>query len=84
MRRTVKGDVGPDDGSIADADLARVEHYAVEVDEDVAADVEVEAVVDGDRRFDPGVCVEDGIVFFGRGCWGREGSEVACYPNRGV
>ena len=84
MRRAVKGDVGPDDGSIADTDLARVEHDAVEVDEDVAADVEVEAVVDGDGGFDPGVCVEDSIVFFGRGCWGGEGSEVACYPNRGV
>ena len=80
MRRAVEGDIRADDGPIADAHLACVEHDTVEVYEDVAADVEVEAVVGGEGRFDPRFGVKEGVVFLGGRGWSGEGSEVACYP----
>lgn len=79
MRGAVEGYVGPDDGPVADADLARVEDDAVEVDEDVAADAQVEAVVDGDGRLDPGVVGEESVVLLGGRCGLGEGFGVACY-----
>ena len=80
MRGAVEGYVGSDDGPIADADLTRIEDNAVEVYEDVAADAEIEAVVDCDGRLDPGFVVEEGIVLFRSRCDVGEGVGVACYP----
>ena len=80
MCGAVEGHVGPDDGPVADADLARIENDAVEVYEDVAADAQVEAVVDGDGRLDPGVVGEERFVFFRSGCRFGQGIGVAYYP----
>src|SRR5690606_2227361 len=43
---------GPDRTAIADADVGPVEEDAVEIDEDVVADMDVPAVLEGERRED--------------------------------
>lgn len=57
MRDTVETHEGPDQSSRSNRYLARVEERAVRVDEDIAANFEVRAVVDADGALDPGVGV---------------------------
>lgn len=67
MRTAIERDIGPDKRPRANRDKSRVQEGAVEVDEHVAADFDVCAVVDGDGTLGPRVCVEDGVfAFLGR------------------
>lgn len=57
MRGTVETHEGPDQSPRSNRYLARVEERAVRVDEDIAANFEVRAVVDADGALNPGVGV---------------------------
>lgn len=59
----VETHIRPDEGARADGDETRVEDGAVEVDEDAGGGAQVGAVVDVDGGLDPGVGVEEGVVF---------------------
>ncbi|KAI0146130.1 hypothetical protein GGR57DRAFT_293078 [Xylariaceae sp. FL1272] len=64
-----EGDVGPDQGPRTNAHETCVQYGAVEVDEDVAPNLEVGSIVDVDGPFDPGILVQDGIFFGVCLCW---------------
>lgn len=59
---TVEGDVGPDESARPDGDGAGVEDGAVEVDKDIAPNLDIRAVVDLDGPLDPGVLVQEGVL----------------------
>ena len=82
MRAGEETHIGSHQRSCPDADETGVENRAVEVDEDVGREADVEAVVDADRGFDPGGRGEDLV---GGGCGGRwgEGSWVLNYAGFG-
>ena len=64
--------IGPHKRSRTDRNLAGVEKDCMEVDKYVLAKRDVEAIVDCDRRFNPGIIVKQLIIFFGSGSLGRE------------
>lgn len=69
VRAAEEADVGANQGAGANSDNASVNDGAVEVDEDVASNAYVVAVVDSYRPFDPGIVVQHGILFLGRRGW---------------
>lgn len=73
MRPRVQTHAWAYEGTRADAHFTSIETNEVEVDVDVFAELEVGAVVDAERGFDPGVVLQELLVFFrgGGGCWER-------------
>jgi hypothetical protein len=64
VRAAEETHIWPDEGARSNGDGACVEKSAIEVDKHVAADFDIGSVVNVDRSFNPGIFMENCVLFF--------------------
>ena len=52
-----------DENTRTDGHFARIEHHEIRADERISPDGDVEAIVEPDGTFDPGIAAELGVIF---------------------